>query len=198
MKTNQRIIIILLFLAAVGICAGAFFEVYMSGEGKQQLTDILGGILNSTDEGNSASLGECFINSLKSNILFLIAAYISPVIFITLPILPLFIMLKGISIGFSSAMTLEVIGIKGIAYLFIAVMPQNLIQIPVLCFLASMSLQAGAINGKAAIFPGNTGARRKRKALHFDARRYSYIYIIGAALIIISCLLEAFLLQIRL
>lgn len=37
MVINKKLTLIFLFLMAVGICTGSFFEVFMKGEGKQQL-----------------------------------------------------------------------------------------------------------------------------------------------------------------
>lgn len=43
MVINKKLTLIFLFLMAVGICTGSFFEVFMKGEGKQQLMDMMSG-----------------------------------------------------------------------------------------------------------------------------------------------------------
>ena len=56
MKINDKLAVILLFALAVSICAGSFFEVSMTGEGKHQLENMLSGLLNSeTGGGNSVA-----------------------------------------------------------------------------------------------------------------------------------------------
>ena len=53
MKLNYRLLTVLLFALAVSICAGSFFEVFMTGEGKQQIENILGSLLNAESDGLS-------------------------------------------------------------------------------------------------------------------------------------------------
>ena len=190
MKINYKLAVILLFALAVSICAGSFFEVSMTGEGKLQLENMLSWLLNSeTGGGNydaAASFAGCFFRIFVKNFIVTILGFISPVVLVTLPVLPSYILLKGVSFGFSAAMTLEVAGIRGILYILTTLMPQNLIQFPVYCFLAALTLHESSVRIKQTI-------GHKRKALHQDARRYSLIFLTGLGIITLSCLLEALL-----
>lgn len=183
MKINYRLMVTLLFSLAVSICAGSFFEVSMTGEGKEQLENILSGFLNSEV---TVSFAGCFLRIFLKNLIVLALAFVSPLIFVTLPVLPLYILLRGLSFGFSAAMTLEVAGIRGILYILTALMPQNLIQFAVYCLLAALSMGECAARIKSS-------SGRKRNALHCDARRYCLVFLIGLFLITLSCLLEALL-----
>lgn len=191
MKLNYKPIVVLLFALAVSICAGSFFEVSMTGDGKQQLENMLSGLLNAENGGSenvqsTALFAGCLFRILAKNLVVIALAYISPVVLITLPVLPTFMLLRGLSFGFSAAMTLEVTGIRGILYIITTLLPQNLIQLPVYCALTALSLQAGAVRIKRA-------AGRKRNAMQLDAKRYSLIFLTGLGIITLSCLLEAFL-----
>ena len=190
MKINYKLAVILLFALAVSICAGSFFEVSMTGEGKLQLENMLSGLLNSeTGGGNSgaaASFAGCFFRIFVKNFIVIILGFISPVVLVTLPVLPSYILLKGVSFGFSAAMTLEVAGIRGILYILTTLMPQNLIQFPVYCFLAALTLHESSVRIKAAV-------GGKRKALQYDARRYCLLFIAGFSIITLSCIIEALL-----
>ena len=42
MIINKKVTFIMLFIFAVGLCSGAFFEIYMEGSGKTQLMDKIG------------------------------------------------------------------------------------------------------------------------------------------------------------
>ena len=90
MKLNYRLLTVLLFALAVSICAGSFFEVLMTGEGKQQIENILGSLLNaeSDDVMGLSSFGSCFLRIFVKNALMLLLAYLSPALLITMPILP--------------------------------------------------------------------------------------------------------------
>lgn len=191
MKINCKLMAVLLFALAVSICAGSFFEASMTGQGKEELENLLGSMLQTDNgagenTGSSLSFGRCFISLFVKNLLVLIMACISPAVFVTLPVLPVFILLRGVAFGFSASMTIEVAGLKGILYIVTALLPQNLIQLPVYCFLASLSLDTGI--QRVMQFSG-----RKRKALHMDARRYILLFSAGFGVITLSCLLEAFL-----
>ena len=169
MKLNYKPIVVLLFALAVSICAGSFFEVSMTGDGKQQLENMLSGLLNAENGGSenvqsTASFAGCFFRILAKNLVVIALAYISPVVLITLPVLPTFLLLRGLCFGFSAAMTLEVTGIRGILYIITTLLPQNLIQLPVYCALTALSLQAGAVRIKRA-------AGRKRNAMQRDTKR---------------------------
>lgn len=190
MYINHKVVVVLLFFLAVCICAGSFFEVSMTGAGKEHLEEMLSGLLNPENSGSgdssAASFSACFLRVFLKNLVIIALAFISPVVFITLPVLPAYILLRGLSFGFSAAMTLEVTGIRGILYILTALLPQNLIQFPVYCLLAALSLQ--------------TGVMRIRKLSHYrknarlpDAGRYSLIFALGLGVITLSCLLEAFL-----
>ena len=51
MAINKKLFWIYLFIFAVGLCAGSFFEVSMTGAGKDQLMDALSGFFT---DGNNA------------------------------------------------------------------------------------------------------------------------------------------------
>ena len=191
MRINGKLMAVLVFSLLVSICTGSFFKVSITGAGKQQLENILYGLLNS-DTGSTAgsdatlSFAGCFMRIFIKNLIIIILAYISPAVFITLPVMPAFIILKGISLGFSAAMTLEVAGIRGILYIITNLMPQNLIQLPVYCFLAALSLQESKVRIAHV-------SNCKRNALQLDARRYSLLFATGLGIITLSCILEAIL-----
>ena len=52
MTINKKLVLIFLFLTAVGICTGAFFEVFMKGEGKQQLMEMMSSFFSAKDSQN--------------------------------------------------------------------------------------------------------------------------------------------------
>ena len=191
MKINCKLMAVLLFALAVSICAGSFFEASMTGQGKDELEKLLGNLLqsdNGTGEntGLALSFGRCFISLFVKNLLVLTMACIAPAVFVTLPVLPVFILLRGMAFGFSAAMTLEVAGLKGILYIVTGLLPHNLIQLPVYCFLAALSINTGIQRIRQV-------SGHERNALRMDARRYFLIFSAGFGIITLTCLLEAFL-----
>ena len=190
MKINYKITIILLFVICVGISCGAFFEVAMEGENKEYIQDTIANLFKSEEEMGS------IVPIIKNCVITAILGYISPLLFILLPVIPLYILLKGISIGFSATLMLELFGMKGILYILATLLPQNIILIPVLCILGSLSFQMGLTVIKLIRERKSTGQNRNKRALQKDAKLYSLLYLAGVILMIISCLLGNFLLQV--
>ena len=56
MYINHKVVVVLLFFLAVCICAGSFFEVSMTGAGKEHLEEMLSGLLNPENSGSAIPL----------------------------------------------------------------------------------------------------------------------------------------------
>ena len=60
MTFNDKVLFSMFFIFAIGVSCGAFFEVFMEGAGKEQLTGLLSMVIT---QGNSAG----FFQSLSKN-----------------------------------------------------------------------------------------------------------------------------------
>jgi uncharacterized membrane protein SpoIIM required for sporulation len=85
--------------------------------------------------------------------------------------------LKGMALGFSATMLIETFGVKGSWYIISTIIPQNLIQVPILLIMTALSITASLLSLKNT--PQNY------------ARYYVNCYVVCFVLIIISCLIEA-------
>ena len=188
MLINKKLVLLFMFLTAVGICTGGFFEVFMNGEGKQQLIEIMSSFFSAE---NSQGTFAAFLNSFKTWLILLCLLFFSPVfppLALLCPVIPL---IKGLTMGFSATMLIEAFSVKGTWYIATTMLPQNIIQIPVMCFLAALSFEGAYITSKA--FFSRKRRSLNKKALQNYARQYLIIYCAGIILIIASCILEAFL-----
>ena len=166
----------------------AFFEVFMNGEGKQQLINMMTGFFSGEGELNFSS---SFLKCMKTWFILLAPLFLSPLFPPLAVMAPLLPTVKGFTMGFSSAMLVEAFGIKGGWYIISTMFPQSVIQIPVLCILAALSAEGSYISLKYF-----TGRRRRvynKNALQDFARQYLLTYTAGVILIIISCAMESFL-----
>ena len=186
MKLSEKTVFAMLFLAAVGVCAGAFSEVYMTGSVKDHLTEI---IAAHADSEQSGDFMVSFINSAKVLLPVVLAGFTAPYIYVTIPLLPAYIFVRSIALGFAAAMTLEAAGLAGMSTIAIRLMPQNLVLLPALAVLAAAAGQAGCASFFATFFPRSLAARHSKKALQFSARPYFRVYACGTAAVIFSCLL---------
>lgn len=206
MKINYKGFLILLFLAGVGICAGSFFEVGLNESTKSALSSVLATLFQAgTDTLPKLSDDPgCCTAAIKSVLLTCIIGFFSGALVFLLPLLPAYVLLKGISIGFSSAMLLEAFGAKGILYIAATLMPQNLIQLPVYCLLGTISFQfAGSLLRFA--FPycasllrgrgrSSSVLRTAAQSLFLNFRLYIAVYLCALLLLCISCAIQAYLL----
>ena len=201
MRINYKIFGIFIFIIAVGICAGSFFEASMAGSEKSGFFDALNTFFGySAKTGNESSelLSENIFSAFRSFLPALGIGYASAFLPFLLPFVPLYIFTRGVSVGFSAAVIFETFGLKGAAYVLTSLMPPHLLQLPVFCFLGIISLQTGCETA-AYIFSrkkNSTALRSAKKVLFSDIRKYSLFYLAGSLLIFISCLLQTFLLQI--
>ena len=167
----------------------------MSGQGKDQLIAILDNFFHNTGT-SSLSFLPSFWQSFKSNFIFLLLYFISPVIILLLPVNVFYLFFKGIFTGFSATMLIEAFGVKGLYYSALTLLPSGIIQVMLFAFLGMVSLQEG-VNVIRTFLAGRSAKGRKNKnALQVFAGQYLKCYVIGFGVMVASCLLEAFLLQI--
>ena len=59
---NRKLFFVMLFIFAVGLCSGSFFEAYMQGEGKEQLKELISVFFSSEE---SPAFAVAFLSSVK-------------------------------------------------------------------------------------------------------------------------------------
>lgn len=190
MMINKKVFLVFLFITAISMCAGAFFEVFMEGIGKEQLMDLL-----SSNFSEDQSFG--FIPLLKSSFFAVIKPWafllISPLIPLLAVTYPMICIIKGFSVGFSSTMLIEAFGTKGIFYIISTIMPQNVLQLPIFCLLSVVSMRMASIILR--LYINIIKKRRNKSALQPVVRHYLFTFSITFLLLSISCLVEACLKQ---
>lgn len=185
---NQKIFAVLLFITSVGMCAGAFFEVFMEGSGKEQLMDFLSVYI--TDSTKSSFLSIFFSSSLSlfKPWLFFFLCPLIPLLALACPFL---CMLRGLSVGFASTMLIETFGFKGAWYIILSIMPQNIIQLPVFCLLSALSMSMSVISFKC--YTHRHSRKKYKNALQVNARHYIFVFALCLFLLLISCLIDVVL-----
>ncbi|MCG4586283.1 stage II sporulation protein M, partial [Anaerosalibacter bizertensis] len=140
--------------------------------------------LISNDEVDSfLLLKESILNNLKT--IFLI--WITEIIIIGIPIIPIIILLRGFAIGFTVGFLVNEFGIKGLLFALFSILPQNLFVIPGIISISSI----GMVNSLNSI-------RRKRLQSTYNHKltnfiNYSVIIFIFSIIIMIGSLVEAYI-----
>lgn len=186
---NKKVFILLLFLAATGMTTGCFFQLLLSDSVKEELVNILGSVLvrTGTGTGTASVFSESLMPELAVTIAFLMPAFLLPLLPWLVPIPLSYLFFKGFAAGFSSAMILESMGLKGLFYIAVTLIPAELLEILLFALLTCFSIHTCQ----------NLRHRKKsiRKAPQiFTAGPYLYTYAAGLGLLILILLLQSALL----
>lgn len=182
---NLRLYLGLLIAFAVGICAGAFTVNGLGATQAQELKNYIEGflkLLGNQDINNSDLFKSSFLESIKVALLL----WVLGVTIIGIPFIFLAIGIRGFIIGFSSGFISSVLGLKGLIFILITVIPKEIIILPcVLC------LGVSGVNFSLSII------KRKKNAVSSQSLKTSFAsyMLLGVLLMaVITCgvLVEAY------
>ena len=193
MRRTLQWFFIFLFLLAVGIASGSFFEVFLYGSGKDSLAETLNIFLTTPQEMLKVFphfLRQICLKTITIAVLLLTVPFIPPLMLC----FPLIIFVKGFSLGFTVSMTFETLGLAGIRQIALTMFLGKLIQLPLLCLLCAYAAEtAMQWNTNCKVRKIRIGDKLKPDKSTF--RRYTLVCLCGLFLYLISFLPEAFLLS---
>ena len=193
MRRTLQWFFIFLFLLAVGIASGSFFEVFLYGSGKDSLAETLNIFLTTPQEMLIVFphfLRQICLKTITIAVLLLTVPFIPPLMLC----FPLIIFVKGFSLGFTVSMTFETLGLAGIRQIALTMFFGKLIQLPLLCLLCAYAAEtAMQWNTSCKVRKIRIGNKLKPDKSTF--RRYTLVCLCGLFLYLISFLPEAFLLS---
>ena len=193
MRRTLQWFFIFLFLLAVGIASGSFFEVFLYGSGKDSLAETLNIFLTTPQEMLKVFphfLRQICLKTITIAVLLLTVPFIPPLMLC----FPLIIFVKGFSLGFTVSMTFETLGLAGIRQIALTMFFGKLIQLPLLCLLSAYAAEtATQRKGNYKVHKIRIGNKLKPDKSTF--RRYTLVCLCGLFLYLISFLPEAFLLS---
>ena len=193
MRRTLQWFFIFLFMLAVGIASGSFFEVFLYGSGKDSLAETLNIFLTTPQEMLKVFphfLRQICLKTITIAVLLLTVPFIPPLMLC----FPLIIFVKGFSLGFTVSMTFETLGLAGIRHIALTMFFGKLIQLPLLCLLCAYAAEtATQRKGNYKVHKIRIGNKLKPDKSTF--RRYTLVCLCGLFLYLISFLPEAFLLS---
>ncbi len=193
MRRTLQWFFIFLFMLAVGIASGSFFEVFLYGSGKDSLAETLNIFLTTPQEMLKVFphfLRQICLKTITIAVLLLTVPFIPPLMLC----FPLIIFVKGFSLGFTVSMTFETLGLAGIRQIALTMFFGKLIQLPLLCLLCAYAAEtAMQWNTNCKVRKIRIGDKLKPDKSTF--RRYTLVCLCGLFLYLISFLPEAFLLS---
>jgi len=138
-KSNLGLYFIVLIFFAVGIAAGAFTVRALDDVQKQSLINYLEGffqLLTSQEVDNLAVLRQ----SISNNIQTIFIIWILGITIIGIPVTLLVIGVRGFIIGFTVGFLIDGLGLRGLFFAVVAILPHNLIIIPCIIGVSVLSI----------------------------------------------------------
>lgn len=184
-QSNFWLYIISLLCICTGIVLGMYSVRYMGSFDK---TDLLSYIKNFNTAINSGNISYKSILSetLKSNVPILLAMWFLGLTMIGIPIILIIDIIKGFTIGFTISFMVNGMGMKGMMFSLLGVLPQNIIYIP--CFILASVV---AMDFSMAILKDKSN-RQWTSNIWVMVTSYSLSFLLVAAVMFIGFLMETY------
>lgn len=176
--------LILLFFIS-GIAAGAFTVDALSSVQKDELINYFQSFFSvlNTETVKSAAV---FKQSLLNNAQFIILIWILGITIIGIPLILLIVGIKGFIIGFSVSFIVEGMGLRGLLFAFVSILPQNLLIVPGI-------VVAGVLGISFSIRMLKRRRMRQRKSFSSEFFVYSMNLLLVLAMVFIGSLIEGYI-----
>ncbi|NLC68080.1 MAG: stage II sporulation protein M [Clostridiaceae bacterium] len=180
----------LFMMLIIGISAGAFTVNGLSAVQNEELVNYFAGFLKIM--GNQkVNSSELLIISLQENAKLVALLWISGVTIIGIPFIYLLVLSKGFAIGFSSGFIMQTMGIKGILFGLLTLLPKEIIILP--CIIA---LGVNGMNFSLNIIKSKSIKQALKQNLKMDFLGYSLCTVFFSVFILIAVLIEAYILPV--
>ena len=128
------IIVLLIFIA--GIFLGVLFLNNTNDEQKEEISTYINNYISNTKENKNISTSNSLRNSMKENIILAVGLWFAGTTLIGIPIVFGIILFRGFCLGYTIAACTYSMGIgKGIIFVLISLLMQNIILIPAILAL---------------------------------------------------------------
>ncbi|WML35295.1 stage II sporulation protein M [Clostridium sp. OS1-26] len=139
-QNNFWLYVISLLCICTGIVLGIYSVKYMGSFEKSDLLSYLKNFNSSIGSGN-INYKSIFIETIKSNIPILAAVWFLGLTMIGIPVILIIDIIKGFTIGFTISFVINGMGIKGMWFSLLGVLPQNIIYIPCIIFASVLAME---------------------------------------------------------
>lgn len=183
-KGNHKKIFFLIFFFFIGLVAGSLFITILNSSDQELTKESLEKFF-STIQQNKINYVQAFTSSFFMNLFYIVVIWLLGISIIGLPIILFLYFAKAFIMGFSISSILFHYHAKGILIAFIYIFPHHIINILLFSLLVLYSMNLSIKISKTLI---------AKKSLDFKLiiRKYSIIFLICFIGIIITSLLETF------
>lgn len=136
--SSLYIFIIVLFL--MGVICGSIIVNSLSFTQKEDLLYYLTRFFGEVETGTVTASSAMFAESVKHNIQYIGLIWILGISIIGIPLILILLFLKGMVVGFTVGFLVNAMSWKGFQIALVAVLPQNIILVPIMIFITTLSL----------------------------------------------------------
>ena len=184
-ENQKKKYLFLTIITVIGIISGILFILFISKEDKSLVKEEIELVINTINNHKLDTL-KVFFNSITSNLISLICIYLLAISIIGMPLIILFLFIKGFTFGFSISSLINTYKFKGILLSFSYLFPHHLILLVIWILFGFY-----AINFSIRLF--RYLFLRENINLLYYFKNLNKVFIISLILITICSVLETFL-----
>lgn len=185
-QDNFIIYFLIIIIFAIGIIIGSITIKVLDFNQKNDIMLFLNSFFKTID-GNNFSNISILKQSLIDNFKTVGIMWITGMIFIGIPIIPISILFRGFALGFTVGFLVHEYGLEGFLFSTLGILPQNLLIIPGIISIASIGMA----------YSIDCVKMRKIRVKHFNIFGkivdYTILISIFSIIIIIGCFIEAYI-----
>jgi len=139
-QSNFWLYVVSLLCVCTGIVLGIYSVRYM---GDFEKSDLLSYLNNFSTTVNSSGVNykNILVETIKNNITILLAVWFLGLTMIGIPVILIIDVIKGFTIGFTISFVINGMGIDGMWFSLLGVLPQNIIYIPCIIFASVLAME---------------------------------------------------------
>ncbi|MCF6093463.1 stage II sporulation protein M [Microaerobacter geothermalis] len=172
-------------LFMMGVIFGAVIVNALTELQKQDLLVYLSQFFNELNKGVEGDSRAAFVNTAGHYFKYLGLIWILGLSIIGLPLILVFIFLKGLAIGFSVSFLVSQLSWNGLWFAFVSIVPQNLIIVPALIIIG-----VAGISFSFKLMKNQFSPRRGTLSQHFVS--YTTLVLVMGILFLVATLFESF------
>lgn len=138
-RDNFIIYFTMIIFLIVGIVIGSITIKILNTEQKGEILNFFNSFFKSLDNKEYNNL-QILKQSISDNFKTIFVIWITGILIIGIPVIPIIILLRGFALGFTVGFLVNEFGVKGFLFSLLAILPQNIFIIPGIILIASTGL----------------------------------------------------------
>lgn len=183
---NKTTYLFLLMAFIIGVSAGAFTVNGLSTMQRDELLNYFQGFLQLFNNQNLKG-SELFAIGLSENIKLIVILWILGVTIIGLPFIFLIMGIRGFVTGFTSGFIINALGMRGLLFSGLALLPKEIIIIPCL-----IGIGVNGINFSLRITKNKSSQDDQKSGLRTAFMSYCFVTMLYCCIILAGILVDAY------